>query len=239
MRYILVLLSVLVLIGCKHATQIANKKNSYGNVQVVGAMKDAMWKGELYSKINLDTINDKNGLYGLGPQTQLTGEILIMDGKSYVSKVTSDSTMTVKQSFDTGAPFFVYSNVTEWKEILMSDTIKDINALEIFINKKSEKMKRPFAFKISGVVTNAVIHVQNLPQGSKVSSPQEAHVGQVDYQLKDATVDIVGFFSTEHKTIFTHHDSFMHMHLITRDRLEMGHLDSVTFGKVKLYLPVN
>jgi acetolactate decarboxylase len=49
----------------------------------------------------------------------------------------------------------------------------------------------------------------------------------------------IGFFSTEHKAIFTHHDTFLHMHLITTDRQKMGHLDEVFLkkGTIKLYLP--
>jgi acetolactate decarboxylase len=72
-----------------------------------------------------------------------------------------------------------------------------------------------------------------------VSSPAEAHQGQVNYSVNDEQVEIIGFFSTEHKTIFTHHDTFLHMHLITADRQQMGHLDEVLLGKgMKLYLPV-
>ena len=81
--------------------------------------------------------------------------------------------------------------------------------------------------------------VITLPRGLKVSSPDETHIGQKNYQLKNERSEIVGFFSTEHKAIFTHHDSFLHMHLITADRKKMGHLDEVMFkkGSMRLYLP--
>jgi acetolactate decarboxylase len=52
-------------------------------------------------------------------------------------------------------------------------------------------------------------------------------------------VEVVGFFSTEHKGIFTHHDSFLHMHLISSDEKEMGHLDELEIESMKLYLPKN
>lgn len=79
----------------------------------------------------------------------------------------------------------------------------------------------------------------NLPKGSNVSSPDDAHKGQKNYHLQNEQTDIIGFFSTEHKTIFTHHDTFLHMHLITTDRQKMGHLDEVLFkkGTMTLYLP--
>jgi acetolactate decarboxylase len=72
-----------------------------------------------------------------------------------------------------------------------------------------------------------------------VSSPEEAHQGQTNYELENINSDIIGFFSTQHQTIFTHHDTFLHMHLINKDRQKMGHLDKVLFkkGSMKLYMP--
>jgi acetolactate decarboxylase len=175
----------LLFIGMASCNTTNKKKEvglTYPDIQIVGAMKDAMFKGELYSKIDLDTISDKNGLYGLGPQTQLTGELLIVDGKSYVSKVVSDSTMTVQETYKTGAPFFVFGNVKEWKSVKIPETITDMKTLETFVDEQSKEMKRPFAFKVSGTVSDATIHIQNLPPNSKVSTPQEAHVGQTDYK---------------------------------------------------------
>jgi acetolactate decarboxylase len=70
-----------------------------------------------------------------------------------------------------------------------------------------------------------------------VSSPEDAHKGQTNYNLKNEEVVIIGFFSTEHKGVFTHHDSFLHLHLITKDERKMGHLDMAEFNEMELYLP--
>lgn len=83
-----------------------------------------MWKGELDASINLDTISNKKGLYGIGPEIYLTGEILVNNGKSYISRVTSDSTMIVEQRFDVSASFFVYANVNEWEETELPTSIR-------------------------------------------------------------------------------------------------------------------
>lgn len=220
-----------------NTTQKENNARSYSDIKIVGAMKNVMRKGELSGTINLDTISDKSGLYGLGPVSYLTGELLINNGKSYVSKVTSDSTMSVEKRFDISAPFFVYGNVTAWDEIELPLTIKTIGDLEKFITEKATNYKRPFAFKLVGQVSSALIHIQNLPEGTKVSSPDEAQQGQTNYTIKNKEVTIIGFFSTKHKGIFTHHDSFLHMHLITNDDSKMGHLDELEIWKMKLYLP--
>lgn len=214
-----------------------NETETYPDIKIVGAMKNVMWKGELGSSIDLDTISDKKGLYGLGPVSYLTGELLINNGKSYISKVTSDSTMTVEKTFDTSAPFFVYGNVTEWNKIELPSDVKTIQDLKKFIDDKTTEFKRPFAFKLIGQVSSAIIHIQNLPEGTNVSSPEEAHQGQTNYNIANEDAEIIGFFSTEHKGVFTHHDSFLHMHLIIKDESKMGHLDELEIGEMKLYLP--
>ena len=233
-KHVILINSILILLLSSCNTKTKQNKN---DVKIVGAMKNVMWKGELGSSINLETISDKNGLYGLGPVSYLTGELLINNGKSYVSKVTSDSTMTVEKTHNTSAPFFVYGNVTEWNEIELPSDVKTIQDLEKFIDDKTTEFKRPFTFKLIGQVSSAIIHIQNLPEGTKVSSPDEAHQGQTNYNIINEDAEIIGFFSTEHKGVFTHHDSFLHMHLITKDESKMGHLDELEIGEMKLYLP--
>lgn len=226
-----------IVVSCKSKTKDTNTNETYPDIHIAGAMKNVMWKGELSGIINLDTISDRKGLYGLGPQSYLTGELLINNGKSYVSKVTSDSTMIVEKSFVVSAPFFVYANVKEWEEFQLPTGIKTDKDLEQFIDSKTVNNKRPFAFKLSGAVIKAVIHIQNLPEGTKVSSPTEAHQGQTNYELQNEEVELIGFFSTEHKGIFTHHDSNIHIHLITKDESKMGHLDELEIDNMTLLLP--
>ena len=70
---------MVTLSACNNSEKKTVSNDTYPDVQVVSAMKDAMWKGELYSKIDLDTISNKSGLYGLGPVSNLTGEIMLYD----------------------------------------------------------------------------------------------------------------------------------------------------------------
>ncbi len=224
--------------SCHNAEEKSSETESYTDVKIAGAMHNVMWKGQLGSSIDVDTISDKSGLYGLGPESYLTGEILINNGKSYVSRVLTDSTMMVEETHKVSAPFLVYANVSEWREVALPQEIKSITELEKFIDQKTKDNKRPFAFNLKGKVAAATIHIQNLPKGSKVSSPKEAHHGQTSYHLQNKECEIVGFFSTKHQGIFTHHDSFVHLHLITKDESMMGHLDELQIEKMSLYLPV-
>lgn len=217
----------------------SNAQETINPVKVIGEMKNVMWKGELQGNINLDTINDKKHLYGLGPVEYLAGELLILDGKSYKSTVVSDTEMDVEETFDIKAPFFGYTNISGWTEQAVPENIQTIKNLEVYLDIETRNSTRPFMFRLTGTVEKAVIHIVNLPKGTRVSSPKDAHRGQVNYELKDEQIEILGFFSTQHKAIFTHHDTYLHMHLITADRKKMGHLDEVLFkkGSMKLYLP--
>ena len=243
MKFMLVLIVPLLsgLVGCHNIPADASAEiadDGYADVQVVGAMRNVMWKGELGGSIALDTLTDKTNLYGLGPQSYLTGELLIHNGTSYLSKVTSDSTMSVEQTYEVSAPFFVYAYVHEWRAVDLPPDVVSIAQLEAFIDDNTHQLKRPFAFKLSGSAASADIHIQNLAEGTKVSSPEEAHQGQTSYKVTHEEVEIIGFFSTEHQGVFTHHDSFVHMHLITADESKMGHLDKLEINQMKLYLPV-
>jgi acetolactate decarboxylase len=232
---LLSLLSVLLLTGWTSTAQ-----NQAREVRIVGQMKNVMWKGQLQGTISLDTIADKEHLYGLGPVENLRGEILILDGKSYKSTVVSGKTMKVEETYRIKAPFFGYTTIPKWQEQTLPDSIETTGHLEDYLLKISKAAGRPFMFRLSGRVEQATIHIVNLPEGTKVSSPDQAHEGKQNYQLKDKASEIIGFFSTGHKGVFTHHDTFLHMHLITADRQQMGHLDKVLFrkGTIKLYLPV-
>jgi acetolactate decarboxylase len=218
---------------------ISTAQQTTNEVKIVGEMKNVMWKGQLYGNIKLDTIYNKTNLYGLGPVEYLSGEILIIDGKAYKSTVVSDTTMKVEETYDIKAPFFGYANISRWTQQTLPDSIHTMQQLEQYLDKVTKSSPRPFMFKLSGTVEQATIHIVNLPKGSKVSSPNEAHNGQKNYELINEPSEIIGFFSTNHKAVFTHHDTYLHMHLMTTNLQKMGHLDEVLFkkGTMKLYLP--
>ena len=236
---LVLVLMLLVTMSCqlKKKSEHLSHPISNTNVTIVGDMKNVMWKGELSGRIYLDTMSNKEGLYGLGPESYLTGELLVNNGVSYLSKVISDSSMNVERQFDVSAPFFVYSNVNAWQHVKLPSNIKTIKDLEKFIDTLRADFQNPFVFRLTGQVKDATIHIQNLPFDTKVSSPEEAHQGQINYDITNVESEIIGFFSTKHKGIFTHHDSYLHMHLITLDQRQMGHLDTLEIGNMTLYLP--
>lgn len=228
---------------CKMNLEVVNvpSKNHSADrsVKMAGTMKDVMHKGELFGRIDLDTISNKKHLYGLGPSEYLKGEILIKDGVSYVSKISPTGGIVVEKNFKVKSPFLVYGNVETWEEIVLPDSVRTLPQLNSFLNETTMDRTRPFAFRVTAEIDSGEFHVVDLPDGKEVRSPQEAHEGQKPFSLQTERVELVGFFSTEHQGVFTHHDTFMHVHLITEDRKKMGHIDNmvIKIATAKLYLP--
>lgn len=206
---------------------------------VVGEMRDVMWKGKLKGVIKTDTLSGKAGLYGLGPVEYLKGEILILEGVTYVSGVIDNTAMRVRTNSPVSAPFFAYANIPEWSEVNLPSPVKDLSGLEQFLDEQYSSVDIPFFFKLEGVIDSAEIHIVNLPEGHKVTNPGEAHQGQVNYPVASGHSTLLGFFSRKHKAIFTHHDTFIHIHLITADKASMGHLEKIGFraNNMKLFIP--
>lgn len=212
---------------------------TYADIRWVGAMKNVMQKGDLSACIDLDTLQPRTGLYGVGPLDRLSGELLIRNGQVYTARCYTDTAMQVVKTFRASAPFFVYGYVTNWRPVELPDSIQTLRDLQDYLEEWSTGRKRPFLFKLQGQIKQAQIHVQNLPSGSKISTPEDAHRSQLHFTLTNQEAEIIGFFSTTHQGIFTHHDSFLHLHLISGDERMMGHLDSVSLGSVILYLPID
>jgi acetolactate decarboxylase len=236
MRLIIILSVLLSLLGCQKSQENPPSSAS-SDVFVVGEMRKVMREGILGGEIRLDTLSQREHLFGLGPMAFLKGEITILDGVAYRSRVNPDSSMTVDTTYAMEAPFFGYARISSWSKVDLPDTVRSLEEIERYLDGISTHRKSPFFFRLVGAVADAVIHVVNLPDGSTVSSPAEAHVGQVDYPIANVEAELLGFYSTEHKAIFTHHDTNVHIHLITKDRSKMGHVDALTLGSgMSLYV---
>ncbi|MBK6542095.1 MAG: acetolactate decarboxylase [Flavobacteriales bacterium] len=208
-------------------------------VLVTGAMRNTMFNGQLAGLVRMDTIA-KQGAFGIGPLDHLRGELLLWDGVAYVSRATSDTALAVEVDREASAPFFVHANVPEWVEVPLPDSITGLAKLDGFLTSRFAHESRPMAFKLSGWIARAEIHVVDLPLGAVVRSPDDAHKGRKTFVRKDVEADMLGFFSTMHKAVFTHHDTNIHVHLVNKERSWMGHVDGLGFDPkaIRLFVQV-
>ena len=217
-KYFISLIFLTFLNSCNYNTNI-------NNVKVIGKMSDVMWEGKLEGLISTDTISLK-GTYGLGPLENLNGEVLVFDGTTYISGINSNEKLYVNKAEAAKSPFFVYVTEKNLKKVPLPSNVNDLSSLEKHIDQKFSEVKIPFVFILKGKWKNLNIHSVNLPAGSIVSSPKEAHEGLKNFTYENIDGYIVGFFSRKHQTVFTHHDSFIHCHFVSDDKKVMGHVDS-------------
>ncbi len=210
-------------------------------IEVSGAMKNIMMKVHLSAHINMDTLSRYN-LYGLGPVNGLKGEILILNGKVY-STSKSGAQLVNGQDKVSLASMLVYSYVSKWRPVRISTVVNNYAELEKFIETTAKanlyNTDKPFAFKIDVTPGKANFHVIDWKESTShtmENHKQFAYTGQV----LNKKVVMLGFYSTHHQSIFTHHTSSMHIHLLNQETNTVGHLDDIQIkGLVTIYFPEN
>ncbi|MBK9274507.1 MAG: acetolactate decarboxylase [Flavobacteriales bacterium] len=192
-------------------------------VIATGAMRDVIHNGQGAGVISMDSLTGP-GLYGVGPLEHLRGEITVIDGVCHVARVVNHS-VRVSVNRDVRAPFFVHTRVDRWEPVALPDSVLDLAALDAFLTARAGMDPGPFAFRLVGDVDSASAHVLAVPENVEVRSREEAHAYDAHVSFTKEPVELIGFFSTAHRTVFTHHDSNIHMHVISPDRKRMGHAD--------------
>ncbi len=206
-----------------------------GPVIATGAMRNTMFNGQLAGLISLDSIA-RPGTFGIGPVEYLRGELLVMDGVVYRSTAQGDSTMKVEVAPAVRAPFFVHQHVEQWTEVALPPTVTDLSSLDAYLTERYGALGQAFAFRIVGDFSVIDIHIVDLTPGTVVNGPDDAHRENKYYRIRDSRVEVVGFFSTKHKAVFTHHDTNIHVHAITAERDLMGHVEAMRFEPDKTRL---
>lgn len=209
-------------------------------VKVAGAMKNIMMKGDLSAHINVDTM-DKTNLYALGPAAGLKGEIIVLDGKVYTTLADGKKLKNTENEVP-GAAMLVYSHVPKWKASTVEVTVNSYAELESLVEKTAAAngidTDKPFAFKLSATPQKTMYHVIDWKQGvehTMENHKQFAYAGK----MVNSPVTMLGFYSRHHQGIFTHHTTFMHVHVLNNKTKTVGHLDVPQIkGLVTLYLPV-
>jgi len=212
-------------------------------VHAAGALKNYMINGDISAKANLDTLAHKPNLFALGAVENLKGEILIINSQPYISHA-ANGTIRIDQSFQYKASLLVYSRIKSWREVKFPVGSISYQHLEKFIGDQIASLKLEqdgvFPFRLSGVATSVDWHVIDWPEGDQVHTHEKHKKEGLNGRLEQQKIEVVGFYSTRHKGVFTHHTTNMHLHMINDDQTIVGHVDDLILNKqMKLFLPVN
>ena len=209
-------------------------------VKVAGEMKKIMRQADLSAHISLDTLVNKPHIYGLGPAEGIKGEILIIDSEPYWCKVKTEQPITVIAQ-KVKAAMLVYAQVPRWKTIRVTDEIKDYTSLEKAVEKfavqNEQTLEEPFPFLIKGNINMASWHVIDWKE--RVAHTFDTHKQFAKYgRFTNEPVILLGFYSNKHHSIFTHHTTNMHIHVMDKKKTIVGHLEDFSAGTGTLTLSI-
>lgn len=204
-----------------------------------GALRTIM-SGNIQSVISLDTLSKMKNLYALGAVDNLKGEIQIFDSRPSNSFVV-DSSLQIKDSYNLKASLLVYAEIEAWDSFQIeniktkSDFEKQIFKIATDIGIDIEK---PFPFLLEGTIASIDWHVINWKDGDTIHNHKKHKESGLNGTLHNREVQIIGFYSTKHKAVFTHHTTNMHMHFKTNDGSIAGHIDDLLLeNSITLKLP--
>lgn len=232
-RDYIVWLIVVTLVSCNNSSEMVNSSVSH-----TGALKTIM-SGDISATIDLDSLKAKDNLYALGASENLKGEIQIFNGQPSNSSVENDA-IKIDDSFNHKASLLVYTQVTEWISFTINEYVSKSELEDkIFELAKSNNIntEAPFPFLIEGEASSLDWHVINWKEGDTVHSHQKHKESGLNGTFKTGQVLVLGFYSTKHKAVFTHHTTNMHLHFKTIDNELAGHVDDINFNSMQIKLP--
>ena len=209
-------------------------------VQYTGALRTIM-SGNIQSVISLDTLSNKEHLYALDAVENLKGEIQLYNSVSFNSFVI-DSSLQIKNDYALKASLIVYAEVKEWEsfEIKNCTTKSDLEKqiFKIATKHNVDIIDKPFPFLLEGNVKSLDWYVINWNDGDTIHNHKKHKESGLNGNFQNKDVEIIGFYSTNHKAIFTHHTTNMHIHFKTEDDAIAGHIDDLLLNNsITLKLP--
>ncbi|NDV42664.1 acetolactate decarboxylase [Flagellimonas sediminis] len=221
-----------IFVGCQLNAQMPK-------VHSIGSMKDMGSTYDLH--VLLDTISPKSHLYGMGPYDRMKGEITVVDGKPYFATAFEEGKYQVSTEWDIQSPFFVYADVKEWKVFKITSSFNCVKGIQDVVASIAQAngydLQKPFPFIIKGAFDELTAHIVT-PRNPEVEGYREGVKSQ-KFTFGDTQGELVGFYSENHQGVFTHANSFVHIHFLKKDKTFMGHLDEISTksSSYKLYLP--
>jgi acetolactate decarboxylase len=213
-------------------------------VMYKGKMSKIGQERRVDGEILVDTIQGKH-LYAVGPVEDLRGEIIVWDGKPFVAAIMENQKPYVQKDVKPlKAIFLVYADVQQWDTLVLKNNIGSLGDLQKNITEAAYQhgtdTTTAFPFLLFGKVKEGSGHIMFKDSSVKTVTPDALKAANHKNEFKNQNAQMVGFYSQHHQTIFTHHDSFLHIHYRMANKYQAGHLDMVAFDQtepVKLLLP--
>lgn len=213
---------------------------AFGQVMHSGAMSE-MSKTGFTATISLDSLQKYKHLIAMGPLGKMEGEITALDGKMYGGKSLISGETVVVNDWKVQASFLVYADVAQWKKIKLTGKAESLAEFEEKIKEAALasgiNLEEPFFFRIEGSFDQMVTHIVT-PRTQEIEG-FVAGQNQKNYEHASESGELIGVYSKIGQRIYTHHDSFMHVHFLNIKKNFTGHLDKFQskLDQLVIYFP--
>jgi len=213
-------------------------------VEQFGAMREVMRGGQTEPRISLAEIVSQPHAVAVGALEGLGGEITIVDGDVWVSRVVDgDLQVTGPEPIaDDQATLLTLTHVAKWKSITIETAVEG-SELESLIEETAREQgvdtTKPFPFVIEGTMTDVRLHVIN-GYCPIATDPATMDAEPWHWSSEESVGGmIVGFYAPDSAGVMTHHGTSIHAHGIFHDgdSLVVGHMDgfiAVNGGHLKI-----
>lgn len=225
---------------------------SEGLVEYAGAQKDIFTTGIAAPVVKVAELVGGNHAFGVGAVAGLDGEVTVMDGKPYITKVRGGG-YTVEHDPAQGLVFAVWSRQPAWQEESVPSAVRGYVDLQQFVRARAASagidVGKPFPFRLAGAPAEVKWHFNVDLTGGQRITPELFAQSKANYVARNEPMDIIGFYSESHPGVFIsayapaiRADSgvknAIHIHLVSRDGKSAGHIDDLILAPgTVLFLP--
>ncbi len=219
------------LIFCISSAAIAGDERPF-NVSAYGNFEQMVQTGDTSGKIRLSSIACSVGTYGVGALTDLQGEILVWDGRVFITPAESVSGSTQPPGADDQAAFLATAQVRGWEQIRVPSNLTQKEFGRFVIDSAHSRgidTQKPFPFIVMGEITDYAWHVvTGTPKHRGVGGlHQQGHASTRTFSGTEAKGKLIGFYSAQElEGVISHSGERFHVHYADDNLNISGHLDS-------------
>ncbi len=198
----------------------------------IGGQRETIMMGHRGSILDLRTLKGRAHLYGIGPIEGLSGEVTIADSRPALARVGADERVHVEESFEAGVPFFVWAEVPLWQDVAVPAQVRSFADLEGFIEQagKAAGLTQAFPFVVRGRPALIDFHVVDAKPDTPPGMAAHQKI-QIPFELHARQATLVGFWSNQHRGIFTPMGTNIHTHFQTPENDTSGHVQGLDLGQ--------
>ena len=217
-----------------------------------GNFKRMMHTGDTTAQVELATLDQSVGTWGVGALAGLKGEVIQVDGKLLVSFGTDPEGRVQPPSKTDAAVLWAGGKVAHWKQIPVPADLGQAE-FETFVSEQATRnnvdLTQPFVFRVIGGYSHLIWHVVTGETSAHKAGGHggHGHAGGHTNKRSDmkvfrnptATGQLVGVYSSDSlEGVVSHPGERFHVHYIDDAKAVSGHVDQYNVKKgATLWLP--